>query len=127
MRIGFPVLKTEGLESEVYGHFGSAPAFVVFETESGDIKTINNKDQHHAHGACNPMKALDNEKVDAIVVGGIGGGALTRLNQLGIKVFRATAPTIKENIDLLRASNLSELTLQQCCGGHSNIAGCAHH
>jgi hypothetical protein len=52
---------------------------------------------------------------------------LTRLNQLGIKVFRSTAPTIKENIDLLRAGNLSELTLQQCCGGHSNIAGCAHH
>lgn len=127
MRIGFPVLKAEGLESEVYGHFGSAPVFVVFETENGDIKTINNKDQHHAHGSCNPMKALDNEKVDAIVVGGIGGGALTRLNQLGIKVFRATAPTIKGNIDLLRASNLSELTLQQCCGGHSNISGCAHH
>src|SRR5512135_3161195 len=97
MKIGFPVLKAEGLESAVYGHFGSAPAFVVFETENGDTKTINNKDQHHAHGACNPMKALDNEKVDAIVVGGIGGGALTRLNQLGIKVFRATAPTIKEN------------------------------
>ncbi len=126
MRIGFPVAKADGLESEVYGHFGSAPVFVVFETENGDIKMITNKDQHHAHGFCSPMKALDNEKVDAIVVGGIGAGALSKLNQLGIKVFRASAPTIKENVELFRSSSLPEFTMQQCCGGHSGILGCAH-
>jgi predicted Fe-Mo cluster-binding NifX family protein len=30
------------------------------------------------------MKALNDQKIDAIIVGGIGAGALTRLNQTGI-------------------------------------------
>lgn len=126
MKVCFPVLKAEGLESEVYGHFGSAPAFLVIETDSNRMTTINNGDQHHAHGMCNPMRALNNQKVDAIVVGGIGAGALSRLNQLGIKVFQAQAPMVRENIKMLKAQNLPEFTLQHCCPGHGHTSGCGH-
>ena len=107
MKICFPVSKVDGMESEVYGHFGSAPAFLVIETDSNTVTTINNKDQHHEHGACNPLKALNNQKVDAIVVGGIGGGALNKLNQLGIKVFQAQASTIKENVAMFNKQGSS--------------------
>jgi predicted Fe-Mo cluster-binding NifX family protein len=126
MKICFPVLKADGLKSEVYGHFGSAPEFLVVETDSNKITTIKNKDQDHAHGACSPMKALNNQKIDAIVVGGIGAGALSRLNQLGIKVFRAQALTVKENISMLKTQNLPEHTLQHCCPGHGHTSGCKH-
>ncbi|OGW47753.1 MAG: diguanylate cyclase [Nitrospirae bacterium RBG_13_41_22] len=126
MKACFPVLKAEGLESEVYGHFGSAPAFIVVETDSSSITVIQNTDQHHAHGACNPMKALNNQEVDAIVVGGIGSGALNRLNQLGIKVFHAQASTVKENIAMLRTRTLPEFTLSHCCPGHNDKSGCKH-
>lgn len=126
MKVCFPVLVAHGLESEVYGHFGSAPAFIVVDTDNSNITTINNKDQHHVHGACNPMKALNNQNVDAIVVGGIGAGALSRLNQLGIKVFQAQALTVKENISMLKTQNLPEHTLQHCCPGHGHTSGCKH-
>ncbi len=126
MRVCFPVQKDEGLDSAVYNHFGSAPMFVVINTETNDIATINNRDQHHSHGACNPMRALDNQRVDAIVVGGIGAGALTRLNQMGISVHRSRAATIRENIAMFSSQDLPVLTLQGCCGGHSNDGGCAH-
>jgi predicted Fe-Mo cluster-binding NifX family protein len=126
MKICFPVLKPDGLESEVYGHFGSAPVFIVVETDNNSVTTINNKDQHHAHGACNPLKALNDQRVDAVIVGGIGGGALNRLNQLGIKVFHAQASTVKENIELLKAQNLAEFTLSHCCPGHGHTSGCKH-
>jgi predicted Fe-Mo cluster-binding NifX family protein len=126
MKICFPVEKVEGLESQVYGHFGSAPAFIVVEAKSNEIKVISNKDQHHAHGACNPLKALNNEKVDAVVVGGIGMGALGKLNQMGVKVFKAVAPTIKENIKMIKSKQLPEFTAQHCCPGHTHIGGCSH-
>jgi predicted Fe-Mo cluster-binding NifX family protein len=126
MKICFPVQKNDGLDSSVYNHFGSAPIFVVVDTDTNSIASINNGDQHHTHGACNPMKALDNQQVDAIVVGGIGAGALTRLNQMGIKVHRSQAETIGANMALLTSQNLPELTLQGCCGGHSTDGGCAH-
>jgi predicted Fe-Mo cluster-binding NifX family protein len=126
MKICFPVLTAKGIESEVYGHFGSATAFVVVDTESTDITNINNNDQHHAHGACSPMKALNNQSVDAVVVVGIGQGALSRLSQLGIKVFQAQAPTVKENMEILKAQNLPEFTSQHCCPGHGDMSGCKH-
>ncbi len=126
MKICFPVLTAKGIKSEVYGHFGSATAFVIVDTESTDITTINNSDQHHAHGACSPMKALNNQSVDAVVVAGIGQGALSRLSQSGIKVFQAQAPTVKENIEILKAQSLPEFTSQHCCPGHGHMSGCKH-
>ncbi len=126
MKVCFPVQKDDGLDSTVYNHFGSAPAFVVVDTDTNDLSVISNRDQHHVHGACNPMKALDNQKVDAIVVGGIGAGALTRLNQMGIIVHRSQAETIRENIAIFTSKSLPELTLRGCCGGHSKDGGCAH-
>ena len=126
MNICFPVLEPKGMESEIYGHFGSAPVFLVVETDSNKITTIKNKDQDHAHGACSPMKALNNQKIDAVVVGGIGAGALSRLNQLGVKVFQAQAPMVRENIEMLKAQNLSEFTLQHTCPGHGHVGGCKH-
>ncbi len=126
MKICFPVQKDEGLSSTVYGHFGSAPLFLVFDTKTSNLSAINNRDQHHVHGACNPMKALDNQRVDAIVVGGIGAGALTRLNQMGIKVHRAQAETVVENMSLFNMQRLPELSLSGCCSGHSSDGACAH-
>jgi len=126
MKLCFPVLKDEGMESTVYNHFGSAPMFVVIDTVTNNISTIVNRDQHHQHGACNPIKALDDKKIDAIVVGGIGRGALTRLNQSAIRVFQAGSGNIKENIAMFTAQQLQEYTLQHCCGGHASSGGCAH-
>jgi len=126
MKVCFPVGKAEGLESKVYGHFGSAPVFIVVDTENNNVTIINNNDQHHAHGACNPMKALNNHTVDAVVVGGIGAGALSRLNQIGIKVFQAQIQTVRENIQMLKDQNLPEFTLQHTCAGHGHGGGCGH-
>ena len=126
MKVCFPVEDAKGVDSEVYGHFGSAPVFIIVDTKDNQVTTINNKDQHHAHGACNPLKALDNQNVDAIVVGGIGAGALTKLNQQGIKVFRAEAQKVKENIGLLKGGGLPEFTMQHTCAGHGHIKGCGH-
>lgn len=126
MKVCFPTQFDQGIESTVFNHFGSAPAFVVVNTETKEVTAINNRDLHHVHGACNPLKALSGEKVDAIVVGGIGAGALSKLNQLGIAVYKAMAPTVAGNISLLEGKALPVLTLQQCCGGHSSDGHCAH-
>ena len=126
MKICFPVAEAHGIASEVYGHFGSAPVFVIVETETNQLTTVNNKDQHHAHGACSPMKALNNQEVDAIVVGGIGAGALMKLNQKGMKVFQAQAQTVRENVQLLKEKKLQEFTTKHACVGHGHGGGCGH-
>jgi predicted Fe-Mo cluster-binding NifX family protein len=124
MKVGFAVQIDEGIESRVFDHFGSAPAFIIVDHEGNDFISINNKDLHHAHGACNPIMALDGKSVDAMVVGGIGAGALRKLNAMGIKVFGAAAPTVKENLALLKDKKLQELTENHSCRGHQG--GCGH-
>jgi len=124
MKICFPVEENQGLESLVFGHFGSAPAFMVVDTETRDVLKIVNRDLHHAHGACSPLKALDGQQVDAIVVGGIGAGALLGLNRAGLKVYRALRGTIADNLAGMAHAELPELTSDQVCGGHSH--GCGH-
>ncbi|HEX7372524.1 MAG TPA: NifB/NifX family molybdenum-iron cluster-binding protein [Thermodesulfobacteriota bacterium] len=111
------------MESKVYGHFGSAPAFVVVDTEKNEALTIQNQDLHHIHGACNPIGALDGHQIDFLVVGGIGGGALAKLNALGIKVYGAGAEIIRENLHLIKKNELQELTMDHSCRAHQGGCG----
>jgi predicted Fe-Mo cluster-binding NifX family protein len=123
MKVGFAVQFNEGLESTVYGHFGSAPAFIIFDTDLKQISAVDNTNAHHEHGACNPIMALGGNSIDAMVVGGIGPGAIMKLNALGIKVYRAGAPTVKENIALLGENRLLELSLNDSCQQHGGQCG----
>jgi predicted Fe-Mo cluster-binding NifX family protein len=124
MKVGFAVQEIDGVESRVYDHFGSAPAFIIVDTEGKEILTISNKDLHHVHGACNPIMALDGKSVDAMVVGGIGAGALVKLNASGIRVYGAGASTVKENLLLLGENKLQELSIYNSCRSHQG--GCGH-
>lgn len=123
MKVCFPVKSNEGMKSVPYNHFGSAPEFVICDLEANTIKSIDNGDLGHEHGKCQPIKALSGTVVDAVVVGGIGQGAILKLNSMGIKVYRANAGTIGENIDLLNKGELKEFDSNHTC----NHDGCSHH
>ena len=127
MKIAFPVEQAQGLESQVYSHFGSAPCFVVLDSDSGDHRIIENMDLHHNHGQCQPMKALSGNAVDAVVVGGIGGGALMGLQAQGVRVFRAVEGNVKENFEFMKAGKLPEFALNMTCAGHHGGEGGCHH
>ena len=124
MKIAIPVAEYLGLESPVYGHFGSAPAFALVDAETMSVKAINNSDHAHVHGACSPMKALAGARPDAVVVGGIGMGALLGLRAAGIKVFRAVDGTVADAVRQLKASELPEIEETGACAGHGGGHSC---
>lgn len=124
MKVCFAVQKDEGINSTVYNHFGSAPIFIMVDTELDKATMVDNKDKDHVHGACNPVMAIGGRDIDAVVVGGIGAGAIRGLNAQGIKVYQSAAQSVKENLDLLKGGKLTELTMQHACGGHQG--GCGH-
>jgi predicted Fe-Mo cluster-binding NifX family protein len=127
MKICFPTETLQGLDSKVYGHFGSAPGFVIVETDTLGVEEIKNGDQHHAHGMCQPMKALGGRQVDSIVVGGIGMGALMKLQAQGVSVYRALEGTVRQNIEMIKNGKLPQFSAEHTCAGHSSDGGCAHH
>ena len=125
MKVCFPVELLKGVESQVYGHFGSAPGFVIVDTETNGVEEIGNADAQHEHGMCQPVKALGGRRVDAIAVGGIGRGALMKLRADGVRVFRAAMGTVEENTRLIIKKTLPEFDPAFTCGGHSG-GGCVH-
>ena len=127
MKVCFPANASPCLESEVYGHFGSAPSFVLVDTETNETREISNGDQHHTQGMCSPIRALGGSEIDCVVVGGIGGGALTKLNQAGISVYKAMGLTVQDNLDLLQAGRLPVFQPGHVCAGHSLSGSCSHH
>ncbi len=124
MMIAFPVEEYQGLESQIYGHFGSAPSFLLLNSETMAVENLTNADQNHIHGSCSPMKALAGRKIDAVVVGGIGMGALNGLQMAGIKVYRAQTGTVADVAKALKAGSLSEFGSENTCAGHAGGVSC---
>jgi len=118
MKICIPVNENKAIESTVCGHFGSAPFFMIVDTESLSCKSITNENQHHSHGMCQPLAAISNEKFEAIVVGGIGTGALKKISAANIKVYKTTFTTAKETVVALNSNLLKEVDPQGACSGH---------
>ena len=73
MKVCVPVSENKGMESVPFGHFGSAPEFVICDLDSNEVKSINNGDLGHEHGKCQPLKALEGNKVDANMKTNIAG------------------------------------------------------
>lgn len=126
VNICIPVTADRGLESPVSGHFGSAPLFMLVDVETRRAKALTNTRAVHEHGACRPLDALAGNEVDALVVGGIGAGALMKLQGAGIRVFRATAPTVAGCLDAFAKNEVEEIGPGGACGRHGQGHGEEH-
>jgi predicted Fe-Mo cluster-binding NifX family protein len=126
MKICFPIQNDEGLSSKISDHFGSAPFFLVTDTDSGETTVISNSDQHHSHGACNPLQALSGSRIEGTAVRTIGAGAIGHLNRSGLRVFKATEETVRENVEKLKVNTLPEYAPSEGCSGHGHGGGCCH-
>jgi predicted Fe-Mo cluster-binding NifX family protein len=122
MNICIPIAADQGLDSPVSGHFGSAPCFAIIDSESRAFRVIVNANQHHGHGGCQPLAAIAGQDVGAVVVGGIGAGALSRLQAAGVRVLKADCRTIAEALAAFNGGTLTEMTPASSCAGHDHAA-----
>ncbi|OGS27785.1 MAG: hypothetical protein A2297_09950 [Elusimicrobia bacterium RIFOXYB2_FULL_48_7] len=119
MRICIPTETKDGKTASVYGHFGSAPFFTVYDTEKDTIEVIENSNQHHSHGMCHPMGALTGKNINAVVCGGMGGRAIQKLNEGGIKAYRVAEGTVAGIAKEFVKGTLEEITVENACAQHS--------
>jgi len=115
MFICIPVNENLGTDSTVCEHFGSTPLFMIVDTDSMAVKTIANDNEHHAHGMCQPLKVLAAEKIDAIVVGNIGAGAIHKLSAANIRVLRTSKKTVLETVEAFKRGELVSITQDMAC------------
>lgn len=119
MKLCIPVGKDEGVESEIYGHFGSAPWFLLYDCESKAVEALANAKVEHEHGQCRPMDLLANRGIAAVVCKGMGRNAVNAVQQQEVKVFTTAAATVRGAIDDFMAGRLIKLDPENSCQGHA--------
>ncbi len=102
----------------VFQHFGQTPEFAVFETEEGLISSKRIvKSAEAGHGA--NAGVLKDAKVQILICGGIGAGALEALKELGIQAVAGQEGDVN---DAVKRYLLGEIGpgIEPTCGGHGH-------
>jgi len=118
MKICIPTENKEGLSAKVHGHFGSAQYFTIYDTENKTVNIIDNTNAHHSHGMCHPIGVLGTASIDAVVCQGMGMRAVQKLNETGIKAYRAVGDTVADVVKKYESNELEEITPQNACTQH---------
>jgi predicted Fe-Mo cluster-binding NifX family protein len=111
MKVGFPVATDAGLESGLFGHFGSAPLFIAIDIDTEEISCFVNCDPLAPEAGCNALKSICSRSLDVMIVDGIGDGFLRILHGCGIEVFQAESASVRENLTLFNKKRLSKVEM----------------
>ena len=73
-RIAIPSMDTGGLDGQRAGHFGHCDVFTLVDVKDGEIDQVTTiPNRSHVQGGCMvPVNLLSENKVNALIVGGIG-------------------------------------------------------
>ncbi|PIE68558.1 MAG: dinitrogenase iron-molybdenum cofactor biosynthesis protein [Deltaproteobacteria bacterium] len=120
VRIAIPSEGEGGLDGRRSGHFGHCDVFTLVDVEDGVIKEVSTlQNAPHAQGGCMvPVQLLASNKVNQLVVGGIGMRPLMGFKQVGIEVYYdAQRPEIRPVVEDMIAGKLPVIEDNQVCGG----------
>lgn len=119
-RIAVPSNGNGGLEGLRSGHFGHCDVFTFIDVQDGEIKEVTTlQNEAHVQGGCMvPVNLLASNKVNVLIVGGIGMRPLMGFKQAGIDVYHdSERAEIKPVVEDLIAGKLPEIQNDQVCGG----------
>lgn len=125
---------------QIFQHFGHTEQFKLYEVENGKIISAVILDTNgQGHGALAAI--LEDLKVDALICGGIGGGAQMALARAGIKLYGGVSGSCDAAAEALLAQKLCFDPNVKCdhhdhahgeeghtCGDHGcGSHHCSHH
>jgi len=119
-RIAIPSLAEGGLDGQRAGHFGHCDVFTLVDVKNGEIENVTTiSNQTHVQGGCMvPVNLLAENKVNALIVGGIGMRPLMGFRQVGIDVYHdSIRPEIRPVVEDLIEGRLPMIEDNQVCGG----------
>lgn len=112
-------------DGKVFQHFGHTQNFKLYDIDEGKIVNEQVVDTNgQGHGALAGF--LTDAKVDALICGGIGGGAQAALAEVGIKLFGGVSGNADDAVKAYLEGTLGFNPNVQCshhghehtCGGH---------
>lgn len=101
--------KTDGLESNVDDRFGRCENYVIFDTNTKEVKTIANEAKDQPSGAGGQaVRLLHTNGAEVIVAPELGPKAVKAIEAFEIKAYRMdSSETVQQVIDSLLAGTLT--------------------
>ncbi|MGC8925809.1 MAG: NifB/NifX family molybdenum-iron cluster-binding protein [Calditerrivibrio sp.] len=128
MKYAIPLAKDEGINSRVYGHFGSAPYYGIYDDTTDSLQVIHSKNSHGSHGSCHSTTILKRLGVDAVICGDMGHNALLKFKNMGINVYYCPDQlTVKELVQKARENQLEKFDINDSCAAHGHHHDHDHH
>ncbi|MCL4428897.1 MAG: NifB/NifX family molybdenum-iron cluster-binding protein [Deltaproteobacteria bacterium] len=126
MKLCIPTVNFEAVK--ISRHFGSAPYFLIYDTETGSSEVITNSNKNHEHNMCNPVGVIADKNVNAIVCFGIGEGAIRNLERNNIKVYKTDKNLISDILNDSRENKFLTFEAGHTCSSHDKHqgSGCSH-
>lgn len=119
MRIGIPTLGEKGLEEELSPHFGRAPTFTIYDTESEEMEVKDNRSEHMG-GKGKPPEQLDKNDIDVLVTTNLGRKAVAMFDKQGINVYCGASGTVQDAIEMWESDELEPASRKNACSGHGS-------
>lgn len=108
----------------VFGHFGRTEQFKVYDIEDG--KVVNSEIVGTNGEGCGALAGILNiAKVDALICGGIGGGAQMALQEAGISLYAGASGNTDAVIEEFIAGTL-DASGEANCDHHDHEHGAGH-
>jgi len=117
MKICVPTMGGGGLDEQVCEHFGKAPTYTIVDTDTSDLKVIENTSEHMG-GVGKPPDLILSAGADTIVVSGLGQKAVARFEALGIVVHIGAGGTVRDAIRALGEGALPRASSANVCREH---------
>ena len=124
--IGIPLANNNAENSNISPHFGRAPFFGLYETDSEKLQIIRNESNHFG-GTKHPVNFLVDNKVESIICNGIGKHAFNEFRDSNISIFKGSNKALMENIEAFKNDSLVQLSGEKTCEGQGNNHDHDHH
>ena len=110
----------------VFGHFGRTEYFLICHTEDGKIVSseVVSAAETGGHSALAPF--LKEKGVEALLAGGIGGGARVALASMGITVYPGVEGNADKAAEAFAEGTLSYDPDAECHHHHEGEHSCHH-
>jgi predicted Fe-Mo cluster-binding NifX family protein len=102
--------KGNSMDSQLDQRFGRADYFIIIETDTMEIETVNNAATAASGGAgIVSAQAVAERDVRAVITGNVGPNALSVLQAAQITIYKGRAGSVRENVELFQQGVLEKV------------------
>jgi len=114
MKLTFPTNDDKGLDSQLADHFGRAPTFTIIDSETEELKVIDNSGEHFGGRQSAPVLVV-NHGTNVLICKALGRKAIARFGELGIDIYITDKLTVKNALEAYRKDELQKATESEAC------------